>query len=60
MSELKVGDRVKVGPGYCDNKWLGEEGVIVEIDDKSWPYGVKLDNKGRCQFDAEELELVSD
>jgi hypothetical protein len=65
MTTLKVGDRVSINKTEV-TQLRGREGVVVSIDELSWPVGVRLEysdgsfTNGTMQFDPSELDLLDE
>ena len=61
---MKIGDKVQIlgifGEDKIDEKYVGLEGIIINIDDGDYPFEVEFEKELKNNFSEDELELITD
>ncbi len=61
---MKVGDKVQIlgifGEDKIDEKYVGLEGIIINIEAGDYPFEVEFEKEPRNNFSEDELELITD
>lgn len=61
---MKVGDKVQIlgifGEDKIDEKYVGLEGIIINIEDGDYPFEVEFEKEPKNNFSEDELELITD